>query len=244
MHRCYYKVLEVSFNSELKEIKKNYRKLALKYHPDHNKNTDFYNEKIKELNQAYECLSDVNKRAEYDKSRLTHASKTKSNFTRNDTQTSVVEITLNEAYFGCQKTVQRFLDGEHLFEHHVHIPPGANHGDTFIIHSNNYELADILVTIKLQRHNFFTRTGNDLECTVTVPYIKLLTGGSVDIPWFTDTRILNIAPNSYSGMIIPITGMGMPVPQRPGCYGNLYISLISKGTIDFSEVLKKEYACV
>lgn len=64
--RDYYEVLGVSKNAPLDEIKKAYRKLALKYHPDRNKGDRQAEERFKEAAEAYAVLSDSEKRAQYD----------------------------------------------------------------------------------------------------------------------------------------------------------------------------------
>lgn len=64
--RDYYEVLGVNKQADQEEIKKAYRKLAVKYHPDKNPGDKTAEEKFKELGEAYEAVSDPQKRAAYD----------------------------------------------------------------------------------------------------------------------------------------------------------------------------------
>ena len=64
--RDYYEVLEVSKTATSDEIKKAYRKLAIKYHPDKNPGNKEAEEKFKEATEAYEVLIDDKKRQAYD----------------------------------------------------------------------------------------------------------------------------------------------------------------------------------
>jgi molecular chaperone DnaJ len=64
--RDYYEVLGVSRNADESEIKKAYRQMALKYHPDKNPGNKEAEEKFKEAAEAYEVLSDKKKRQQYD----------------------------------------------------------------------------------------------------------------------------------------------------------------------------------
>lgn len=65
MGKDYYKTLGISKGSNEEEIKKAYRRMALRFHPDKNKDANA-EEKFKEIAEAYEVLSDPKKRAVYD----------------------------------------------------------------------------------------------------------------------------------------------------------------------------------
>ena len=63
----YYKILGVEKDCSGEALRKSYRKLALKYHPDHNPDNDEAQEKFKEIAEAYGVLSDTEKRKKYDR---------------------------------------------------------------------------------------------------------------------------------------------------------------------------------
>ncbi len=65
-YKDYYKVLGVDKKASQEDIKKVYRKLAVKYHPDKNPGDKISEEKFKEINEAYDVLGDAEKRKKYD----------------------------------------------------------------------------------------------------------------------------------------------------------------------------------
>lgn len=65
-YKDYYKTLGVERNAGEDDIRKAYRKLAMQYHPDRNPNDKQAEERFKEINEAYQVLSDPQKRAHYD----------------------------------------------------------------------------------------------------------------------------------------------------------------------------------
>jgi DnaJ-class molecular chaperone len=79
----YYQVLDVDQNADAQQIKEAYRKLALRYHPDRNKDKPEAVEKMKSLNEAYAVLSNPTKRREYDSLRLQFGSGAYSQFRKN-----------------------------------------------------------------------------------------------------------------------------------------------------------------
>ncbi|GMI78939.1 hypothetical protein like AT5G16650 [Hibiscus trionum] len=62
----YYKILEVDYDATEENIRLNYRKLALKWHPDKHKGDSAVTAKFQEINEAYNVLIDPEKRFEYD----------------------------------------------------------------------------------------------------------------------------------------------------------------------------------
>lgn len=70
----YYKILDLSHNATQHEIKKAYRQLALKYHPDKNAGNQFAESHFREIQEAYQILSDPKRRSAYTQQRWYHSS--------------------------------------------------------------------------------------------------------------------------------------------------------------------------
>lgn len=66
MSEDYYKILGIDKKASASEIKKAYRKLALKYHPDKNKGDKTMEKKFTKISEAYAVLSDLKKKNQYD----------------------------------------------------------------------------------------------------------------------------------------------------------------------------------
>jgi len=71
----FYEVLEVDSGASAETIKKNYRRLSKKYHPDLNQGDKTAEKRFKEINEAYSVLSSAEKRLEYDKKNAASAEK-------------------------------------------------------------------------------------------------------------------------------------------------------------------------
>jgi chaperone protein DnaJ len=93
----YYKILEVSGNADILKIKKQYRKLAMKYHPDRNAGDKRAVKKFREITEAYEVLSNGEKRKEYDYKRENENNHTKK---KNDKENFKNKYSENNFSFG------------------------------------------------------------------------------------------------------------------------------------------------
>lgn len=72
MKKDFYKILGVSHNATAADIKRSFRKLALKYHPDKNNGNKLSEAHFKEIQEAYHVLTNEKKRSEYDKTNFYH----------------------------------------------------------------------------------------------------------------------------------------------------------------------------
>lgn len=233
MKKCFYDILNLKQYATFAEIKKSYRKLVVKYHPDRNKGSKECEDILKEIIEAYECLSDPHKRSEYDKRLKVDV------FTSQDTPdyytTKNITITLEESYFGCDKHINVIDRGGDIKQIKVTIPRGVS-DDTLLTVPGSGRFLDFFLKITIAYHSFFSRQGYNLTCNVTIPYVYTLMGGTTNIPWFDGMRKLHVKPGIYSGAQITLPSMGMPIPNT-GKYGDLIVTVNVKGLVDFSEAL-------
>jgi molecular chaperone DnaJ len=123
MSKDYYRILGVERNASGEEIKKSYRKLALQYHPDKNPNNKESESRFKEIAEAYDVLSNPDKKSKYDFSGSFFQSAGSNPFARYDSYWNDmftkrdkhkkgqnlfvnIPITLQEMYLGAKRTIQ------------------------------------------------------------------------------------------------------------------------------------------
>ena len=110
MSKDYYNILGVDKNASIDEIKKAYRKIAKKYHPDVNPNNKEAEEKFKDAAEAYEILSDEVKRENYDNPRRSRSifdfDSPRPNIPKGESIRLLVKLTLEEMHSGVNKNLQ------------------------------------------------------------------------------------------------------------------------------------------
>ncbi|WP_028456982.1 DnaJ C-terminal domain-containing protein [Chloroflexus sp. Y-396-1] len=258
----YYQVLGVSRNASDEEIKQAYRRLARKYHPDVNPGDPKAEARFKEINEAYQVLSDKEQRAKYDRfgsdfrryeqtgfggfnyesqdfadlfetlfgQRRTTGSGFSVKLDGQDVE-QPVELTLEEAYNGTQRTLQFSNPNGTPRTITVKIPAGIDTGKRVRVPGegapglNGGRRGDLYLVVTVKPHDRFERKGNDLYTTVPVSMYTLLLGGQTTIALLSGkTLTLTIPPQTQNGRVFRISGQGMPL-MHSSHFGDLYVTV-------------------
>ena len=279
-YKDYYKVLGVDRKATPDEIKKTFRKLAMKYHPDQNKDNKQAEEKFKEINEAYEVLSDPEKRERYDQlgssySQWQSRGENPGNFNWDQWQTGArgqsgqvdfndfgegfggfsdffsaifggmptggrtqtrqparplafeqrVQITLEEAYRGSQRTFQ--IDNRKI---EVKIPAGSKTGTKVRVSgagpsTSSRQKSDLYLVLEVMPNNRYVIKGNDLTTEVNVDLYTAVLGGTVTVNTLSGDVHLTIPAGTQPGQKFRLAGRGMPLLKSPQSFGDLYANV-------------------
>ena len=202
----YYDVLGVSEDAGAEEIKKAYRKLARKYHPDRNPDKPDAEERFKEVQEAYSVLSDEEKRTQYDQMR-----KYGGGFGGGGFETG----NGNRFYRAPDGTYVRFETGGEPGDPFG----GGGFGDIFSsIFGGGEPQAD-----PFGRRQRRTSRGRDVETTVRLSFDQALRGGKTEVQLPDgETVRLTIPKGVRSGFKIRLRDRGEPGPS--GKRGDLYVT--------------------
>ncbi len=215
----YYDVLGVKKDASAADIKKQYRKLAQKYHPDRNSDSNA-KEKFQEINNAYQTLKDPAKKAEYDTPQqqggFTFTTSGGSGESLHDIlrqamgggfaqrrqqQMAQVNVTLEEAFTGTTRT----LNGKDFS-----IPAGVRSG-------NQLRVDDFIIIINVRRHYRFQRSHDDLLLGIEISAIEAMLGIDVMITNIDGKRIkVKIPAGIQYGKLVRVPRKGMPNPEFGG----------------------------
>ncbi|MCS7152820.1 MAG: J domain-containing protein [Bacteroidia bacterium] len=245
----YYAILGVPRDASQEEIKKAYRRLARQYHPDANPGNKAAEEKFKEIQEAYEVLSNPETRAKYD--RLGSNWRMYEQMGQEPPQggfTGWADIPHFEGFsdffrmFFGEDFARRSRDveyrlpvtleelykggkkavrvGNDLVE--VPLRPGTSPNTRIRLRGRAPLGGDLLLRLELQPHPTFTLKDKDLYASIQVPLYTALLGGSVEFVHLDGQRLrINIPPETPNGHTFRLRSKGWP-GNPPG---DLYLSV-------------------
>jgi curved DNA-binding protein len=265
----YYEILGVDKSATNDEIKKAYRNLAKKYHPDRHQGNKEFEEKLKEINQAYGVLSDTQKRQEYD-FQLSNpgfsgfgGGGASFNGDLNDLFESIfsggfggfsdvfgsrghsiqrIRVGLNfwEAVFGAEKTLS-FKSPNGTFSKKITFPPGIDNGNAIAI---EVEGTQIHLIIHVEDDEQFERNELDLYTVVEIPMTTAILGGKIIFNHWEKDLEVTIPPNVSEDKLIKLSSYGIKAHNKTG---NLFLkpkivlpTKISKKQRELLEEFSKE----
>ncbi len=237
MSKNFYEILEVSRSSSADEIKKSYRRLAMKYHPDRTNNDKIKEEKFKIIKKAYETLSDEYKRKEYDFTLLTDNSikqenhfESKDNINTKEQETFIfngkeffhyhLNCQFEDVFFGIKKIISVMIKNQ-IVQLEVIIPKGIFPNDFFIIEYDNFFIKYIVV---YHEHIFFKRDGLDIQTKISIDIFDAILGVHKKLTFKTIEKEINleIPPYSQNGDKIIIKNGGF---QQNFLFGHLILEI-------------------
>jgi len=253
MSKKYYDILGINENASADEIKSAYRQLAKKYHPDHNPNNKEYENKFKEISEAYSILSDPNKRKEYDLfgdySNLNNSNPFQR--TNNPFDSFFNDFGFNDLFneifnqrHNYQSTNQRNFYTNlsiSLYDAYtgLNVPIDIDLPTGESIHSqinippgieNNMRLTipsnKVLIIVKIKEDPIFKRIGTDLFITITISAIDAILGKEMIVPTIDKKTIkVNIPAGIQPNQKILVKEKGMPYLNNKNLYGDMYIDV-------------------
>jgi curved DNA-binding protein len=201
--RDYYDILGVSKNASDEELKRAYRKLAMKYHPDRNPNKKEAEERFKEINEAYAVLSDKEKRKQYD---TFGADGFRQRFTQEDIFRG----------FDFDEILSNLFGGRGKREFRFGGRGGFDFGDLF---SGQYSYQD---------RGRMPQKGEDILYELTISLEEAAFGGEKRISYRKNGRVeevsVKIPRGIPSGKRLRLTGKGMQ-GKNGGPSGDLYLQV-------------------
>lgn len=238
LHQDFYKVLGVAEDSSEADIKKAYRKLARKYHPDQNPGDEAAEKKFKEVSEAYDVLSDPKQKEEYDQIRKYGAAGFGGagggfpggfpggaggfpgggfSAPKGEDATTSARITIQQAYDGAEVSV--FRPGGSQTQ--VRLPRGVKDGQKIRARGKGHPGAggagDLIVTVRVDSHPVFDREGDNLLVRVPVTLEEAVKGGIIEAPTLDGGSVkLRLAAGSPAGRKLRAKGRGFVTKKGTG----------------------------
>ena len=239
----YYSILGVSRNASPDDIKRAYRKLAMKHHPDRGGDAG----KLQTINEAYDTLKDPVKKRQYDNPQANfNTSNMNGGFNNFDDVLNQafgfsrsrqhinqnirigVSIELYETITGKQLIAAYRLRNGKEETVNLDIPPGAKHGDSIRfkgLGENDIpgQRGDLIVVIKVKNKPGWQRNNNDLITSVDVNCLEMITGCKTIVNTLDGKSLeLNIPAGTKNGTTFSIPQHGVP-NLKTGSRGKLLL---------------------
>lgn len=246
----HYQTLGVAKNATPDEIKKAYRKLASKHHPDKGGDTATF----QKLEEAYRILSDPQKRQEYDNpapqfqnfgqgvppgfgfnvngfdmhdlfgSMFGQRPHPHASNPRQQVYRTSIVISLDQAYFGGEHHMQlQTPTGNKMIK--IDIPRGAEDGSQVRI-NNVIDNASLMVEFRIQKHLRFDRIGKDLISNHSISVLDLIVGTSFEFTTLGGKTLeVTVKPKTQPHVQLRLSGQGMPIYGSPNVYGDQILLL-------------------
>lgn len=229
-----YDVLGVSVHSDKKHIKKAYRDLAKKYHPDANQGDVSVEEKFKEISNAYSILSDDQERIKYDASLVNpFAGQAGFNFDGNlsdmfnqffsanprsrrgqDIRVTM-SFTFEDAFRGGPRRVE--INGQTL---DINLPPGLKTGHSLRLagkgstnpYNQDSPAGDVIINVEVLMDSRWILRGDDVWVGVDLPWWNLVIGTQISVQTLDGSSLkVTVQPQSSAGKVLRIKGHGWPL---------------------------------
>ena len=234
MMKDYYHILNVSPSATRQAIRKSYRKLASQFHPDKNQSSTA-EEKFKQIAEAYNVLSNEEKRKEYDHSRKvvpidsfqSHSFNAKPKTSQKKKPSPspsrlfldasiVMELTLEEAHSGCEKQIifnRINNNSKEKKQLTVKIPKGIEAGQKLKLvgqsHQKGSKKGDLFVEITIKKHPLFRCDHHNLIMQVPISMSDAILGKQMSIPTLTGRAKISIRPETPSNSLLILKNQGL-----------------------------------
>ena len=209
-YKDYYQILGVTKNASQQEIKKAFRKLAAKYHPDKNPGDQAAEEKFKEINEANEVLSDADKRKKYDT--------LGANWEYYQQAGDDWEKYAQQPGRGGQRTYYYNGNPEDVFGQRGH----SGFSSFFDLFFGEGGQEDPFVQFSQGARR--PVQGRDVEANLTITLLEAYQGSRRTFEYQGEKIRIAIKPGSYDGQKLRLKGKGEPGP-RGNSRGDLYLIL-------------------
>ena len=247
--RDYYEVLGINKGADEKAIKRAYRKLAKKYHPDTNPGDKQAEQKFKEVTEAYNVLGDEKKRKLYDQYGFAAFEEGaaggayggagagsgfggRSFKSKGQDLHAEIRVSFEDAAFGCEKVIN-LSSGQGAPDQSlkVRVPAGIEDGKSIRLRGeggpgmNGGEAGDLLLKIHVDEKPGYERKGMDVYTTISVPFTTAVFGGEAIVNTLKGSVKCKIPAGIQSGSKIRLRGKGIVSMKDPSVHGDMYAAV-------------------